>query len=236
MNGRALRSGCSREREPSAFSLGCLSTCNGCDVYSKSVRSVSTSRCIYLLPSVRMSKSVLNSIPKIENRPSVVRSSLSRRNRLHWRPRARDPTRARQRTRVDPRGRASRPRSESAHTRATGTRARTHADRLPPSPARACRSDAAGALKCRVVFETCPPRRPPPRTRRRPGTRRSTSPTRHSRRRPSRTRRYVPTHAHSRHDLHARIAPNFILRGEETRGPTRVHPRPTSRPTHPTPT
>ena len=33
---------------------------------------------------------------------------------LHWRPRARDPTRARQRTRVDPRGRASRPRSESA--------------------------------------------------------------------------------------------------------------------------
>ena len=125
------------EREPSAFSLGCLSTCNGCDVYSKSVRSVSTSRCIYLLPSVRMSKSVLNSIPKIENRPSVVRSSLSRRNRLHWRPRARDPTRARQRTRVDPRGRASRPRSESAHTRATGTRARTHADRLPPSPARA---------------------------------------------------------------------------------------------------
>ena len=141
------------EREPSAFSLGCLSTCNGCDVYSKSVRSVSTSRCIYLLPSVRMSKSVLNSIPKIENRPSVVRSSLSRRNRLHWRPRARDPTRARQRTRVDPRGRASRPRSESAHTRATGTRARTHADRLPPSPARACRSDAAGALKCRVVFE-----------------------------------------------------------------------------------
>ena len=131
-----------------------------------------------------------------------------------------------------PRTRESPEKRERAHT----GNGHTSADRLPPSPARACRSDAAGALKCRVVFETCPPRRPPPRTRRRPGTRRSTSPTRHSRRRPSRTRRYVLTHAHSRHDLHARIAPNFILRGEETRGPTRVHPRPPSRPTHPTPT
>ena len=139
---------------PHQLFLGCLSTCNGCDVYSKSVRSVSTSRCIYLLPSVRMSKSVLNSIPKIENRPSVVRSSRSSRGAAPLAPaRPRPHTGTATHASGPPRTRESPEKRERAHTGNGHTSAHTRGPSPSITGARACRSDAAGALKCRVVFE-----------------------------------------------------------------------------------
>ena len=119
------------EREPSAFSLGCLSTCNGCDVYSKSVRSVSTSRCIYLLRKSLMSKSGFKLHPK-NRKPTVGRAIFP----LEAQPAPLAPARPRPHTGTathasgPPRTRESPEKRERAHTGNGHTSAHTRG----PSP------------------------------------------------------------------------------------------------------